>query len=173
MIKNLEINYFSEAGEWVKNLPYKRNPDKSDPFCILKDNGGTCSTKHAFLKILAEENNFPELKLMLGIFRMNAKNTSKIAGVLRKYDLKEMPEAHNYLKYENEILDFTRKNSSAGDFENDLIEETEIQADQITDFKVLYHQEFLKKYLKDYPEIEYPLKDFWKIREECIAMLQK
>jgi hypothetical protein len=53
-----------------------------------------------------------------------------------------------------------------------LAEEIEINPNQITDFKVQYHQEFLKKYLLQHSEIQYPLEKFWKIREECIFALQ-
>ena len=53
--------------------------------------GGTCSTKHALLKNLVLENDYQELKLMLGIFMMNKNNTGKIASVLKKYSLHEMP----------------------------------------------------------------------------------
>ena len=172
-LKNLGIINFSEACLWVQNLPYKRNHDKQNPLCIVEDSGGTCSTKHAFLKILAEENNENQIQLILGIFSMNAENTPKIKKVLEKYHLKEMPEAHNYLKLNEEILDLTRKNSSAKDFENDLFEETEIAANQITDFKVQHHQKFLQKYLVEHPGIHYSLKDFWEIREECIFALQQ
>ena len=164
---------FSEACLWVQNLPYKRNQDKQNPFCIAEDNGGTCSTKHAFLKILAEENNGNQLKLILGIFSMNTQNTPKVKGVLEKYHLIEIPEAHNYLKLNKEILDLTRKNSSAKDFENDLLEEIEIAPNQITDFKVQYHQNFLQKYLIEHSEIPYSIENFWKIREECILALQQ
>ena len=83
-----------------------------------------------------------------------------------------MPEAHNYLRVEGKIIDCTRKNSSENDFINELAEEIEINPNQITDFKVQYHQEFLKKYLLQHSEIQYPLEKFWKIREECIFALQ-
>lgn len=102
---------------------------------------------------------------------MNSKNTSKIPHVLKNYGLAEMPEAHNYLKYQNEILDFTRINSAPENFINDLVEEIEIQPRQITEFKVEYHQNFLKDYLKDNLKIPYHLDEFWKIREECILAL--
>ena len=159
---------FEETCNYVKNLPYKRNSDKENINVIIEENGGTCSTKHAYLKRISEEFS----KLMLGIFMMNAKNTPKIKSVLEKYNLLEMPEAHNYLRVEGKILDCTRKNSSENDFINDLAEEIEINTNQITDFKVQYHQEFLKKYLLQHSEIQYPLEKFWKIREECIFALQ-
>lgn len=167
------IHDFVSASEFVKNLPYKRNGNKENERCIFNDNGGTCSTKHALLKRLADENGFTEIKLILGIFRMNSQNTPKISTVLKKYSLKEIPEAHNYLKYQNRILDFTQRNSNPEDFINDLVEEIEIEPNQITDFKINYHKVFIKNYLEKKTEILFNHHEFWKIREECISALQK
>ena len=77
------------------------------------------------------------------------------------------------MRISREIKDFTKKGSNPENFVNELVEETEIQPEEITDFKVGFHQNFLKKYLKDNPEIPYSLEGFWKIREECITALQK
>ncbi len=164
---------FEEACLYIQNLPYKRNANKSDINCVLNDNGGTCSTKHAFLKCFADKQSIEDVKLMLGIFRMNSINTSKIGEVLKTYNLIEMPEAHNYLKIDGKIHDYTRRNSKPEDFVDDLLVEIEIQPNQITDFKVEYHQNFLKQYLDENPSIPYNEKEFWNIREECIAALQK
>ncbi len=171
----LELRFtdFKSAAEYIQFLPYKRNAQKENQLRVFEDLGGTCSTKHSLLKNLAIENNFPEMKLMLGIFMMTEANTSKITTVLKKYDLKEMPEAHNYLKYKNEILDFTRKNSSPENFIHDWVQEIEIQPFQITDFKIDYHRNFLKNYLLENSAISYNLEAFWKIREECILALQQ
>lgn len=162
---------FQSACLYIRELPYQRNVDKENQFCVLIDNGGTCSTKHALLKRLADENGHQNIKLMMGIFMMNANNTSKLQSVLEKYQLKEIPEAHNYLKLNGIILDHTRKNSTPKDFVDDLVEEIEISPDQITAFKVAYHQNYLRKYLSENPQIPYSFDDFWKIREECIFAL--
>jgi hypothetical protein len=167
------LNDFNSAAVYIQNLPYKRNFNKSNLLCVLEELGGTCSTKHALLKNLAIENNFSQIKLMLGIFRMNAINTSTIFQVLKNYHLKEMPEAHNYLRYQNQILDYTKSNASSADFIIDLVQEIEIDPDQSMDFKTKYHQEFLQKYLKENPQIPYSLAKFWEIREECIFALQQ
>lgn len=74
---------------------------------------------------------------------MSAKNTPNISATLQKHKLDHIPEAHNYLKYSDLILDFTTINSKPADFENDLLEEIEITADQISDFKVRYHQDYV------------------------------
>ena len=163
---------FEETCNYVKNLPYKRNSDKENINVIIEENGGTCSTKHAYLKRISEEFSMENVQLMLGIFMMNAKNTPKIKSILEKCNLLEMPEAHNYLRIDGKIIDCTRKGSSESDFINELAEEIEINPNQITDFKVQYHQEFLKKYLLQHSEIQYPLEKFWKIREECFFAFQ-
>ena len=170
--QKLGIFEFSQACSYIQNLKYARNTDKNDCLCVLKDNAGTCSTKHALLKVLADENEVFDLKLILGIFKMNALNTPKISNVLEKYSLIEIPEAHTYLKYQGEILDFTRPKSSKKDFIEDLVKETEIEANQITDFKVQFHKSFIEDYLKENSHIPYDLEEFWVIREECISSLQ-
>ena len=137
-----------------------------------KENGGTCSFKHALLKLLGAENKRVEVKLILGIFKMNSNNTPKISKVLEKYNLKEIPEAHNYLKINNQIHDYTRRNSKPEDFVNDLLEEIEIEPSQITTFKIEYHQIFIENYLKENAEIPYSAEEFWQIREACILALQ-
>jgi hypothetical protein len=98
------IYTFDEATKFVRQLPYGRNNDKTDLTTIFYDNCGTCSTKHAILKQLANENNFNDLKLILGLFRMNAINTPKISETLKKSKLVYIPEAHNYLKYKSIIF---------------------------------------------------------------------
>lgn len=162
---------FLSASEFVRNLPYRRNLDKDNLATVFTDNCGTCSTKHALLKTLADENNKLNFKLILGIFRMNADNTPKIKSVLHTHNLEYIPEAHNYLKFQNQILDFTKKNSSENDFVNDLLEETEIEPHQINQFKIDFHRNYLKNWLAENPNIKYSLEELWQIREECIKAL--
>lgn len=162
---------FLSASEFIRNLPYRRNLNKDNLATVFIDGCGTCSTKHALLKKLAEENNQTDFKLMLGIFRMNGSNTPKIKSVLETYNLDYIPEAHNYLKFKNQIRDFTKKNSSENDFIDDLLEEIEIQPHQINQFKIEFHRNYLKNWLFEHPEIPYSLEDLWKIRELCIQTL--
>lgn len=169
-LKNDCFNFHS-ASEFIINLPYRRNLNKDNLATIFIDECGTCSTKHAILKLLAEENNQSDFKLILGIFRMNGNNTPKIKSVLGTYNLDYILEAHNYLKFKNQILDFTKKNSSEIDFIDDLLEETEIQPYQINQFKIGFHKNYLKNWLLQNPEIPYSLDELWKIRELCIQAL--
>ena len=169
----LNISTFSEATKFVRQLAYGRNENKADLASLFADNCGTCSTKHALLKKLADENNVEELKLMLGLFRMNAGNTPKISATLMQHKLDYIPEAHNYLKYKNQIFDFTNNNSKSADFENELIEEMEIRTDQISDYKINYHKVYLKKWLNKQKILNLTPGQLWTIREQCIADLSR
>ncbi len=122
-------------------------------------------------KQLADENYFKELQLVMGIFKMNTLNTPAVKNTLKKYRLEYIPEAHNYLRYEGEIMDCSKTNWQISDFENDILEEIEILPDQITDYKVKYHKKFLEKWLLENELVPYNLEQFLKIREECIVDL--
>lgn len=165
------ISTFSDATQFVRHLPYGRNNNKADLTTLFADNCGTCSTKHALLKQLADENGYTDLKLITGLFRMNASNTPKISATLQRHNLEYIPEAHNYLKYGNQILDFTNKTSKPADFVDDLIEEIEIQPYQIAEFKVAYHRQYLSNWLDEEKTLNFTLDELWAIREQCIADL--
>ena len=42
---------------------------------------------------------------------------------------------------------------------------------QISNYKVEFHKEFLKKWLTENPEIEFDIEKLWKVREKCIEDL--
>jgi thiol-disulfide isomerase/thioredoxin len=165
------ISTFQAACQFIASLPYGRNLDKTDLKTIFSDHCGTCSTKHALLKTLAQENELEGITLVLGIFKMNAQNTPAIAETLKKYNLEFLPEAHTYLKFDNEIMDFTKSTSSASDFEKNLLLEVAITPNQISNYKVAFHKAFLKQWILENPAVEYDLDALWRIREQCIQDL--
>lgn len=166
--RKIGIQSFSGAMLFVKNLPYGRNSNKDDLTLVISENKGTCSSKHALLKSLAEENGKQEVRLMLGMFRMNENNTPKVKSTLQKFKLDYIPEAHNYLKINGKICDCTSRNSSKLDFIDDLILEIEIQANQISGFKVEFHKNYLQEWVKSKT---FSLEQIWDIREQCILDL--
>lgn len=123
------------------------------------------------MKRLADENQQAGFKLMLGIFPMNAENTPGVQSVLKKYALAYIPEAHNYLMYHDNMLDFTGIGINTTKFRLDLLDETKISPDQVTDYKVTYHRDFLANWIIQH-NIPYSIDQLWKIREECIEALQ-
>jgi len=165
------IHSFHQAIHYVRHLPYGRNTDKNDLTTLFKDHCGTCSTKHALLKVLADEHQIEDLQLIIGLYKMNDNNTPRVAQTLAQYGLEYIPEAHCYLKYQGRIFDFTKANSKASDFENDLIEETAIEPHQISEYKIAYHKKYLQHWLNtEKPDVA-SLSALWHIREQCIKAL--
>ena len=166
-----KILKYADACNIIKELPYGRNSDRSDFNLVLKEQKGTCSTKHAFLKQLAVENEFEAILLFIGVYKMNAINTIGVGDVLEKYQLSYIPEAHTYLKYKDDIFDFTTINTSNAFYESVLYEEM-IEAKQVGDYKVSLHHQFLKSWIEE-NDIPYSFEELWAIREECILALSQ
>lgn len=169
LFRERNIHDFNAAADYIRQLPYKRNQDKYDVATLFADGCGTCSTKHAVLKLLASENGRTGVQLMLGIFKMKAADKPRIRKTLEQYGLEYMPEAHNYLRIDGVIADYTWPYNI--DFSKDLLAEEEIRLDQITAYKVTHHRTFLKNWLDENKAIPYNLEELWAIREQCIRDL--
>lgn len=170
LIKDKGIKNWEEAIEFVRCLPYGRNSNRTDFKLVISEQKGSCSSKHAMLKKLADMNDIPNIKLILGMYRMNETNTPKIGNVLAKNNLEFIPEAHCYLNIDRKNIDITTTESNFKKFENDIIEELEIQPDQVVEFKVNYHKVFIKKWIKE-TKSELEFSQVWSIREKCIKSL--
>jgi hypothetical protein len=168
-IHNLGIDSWEDLLIYVKNIPYGRNTNRDDLSLILKENKGTCSSKHAFLKEIASQNNIPNIKLIIGIYKMNEKNT-KIGTILTENSIDFIPEAHCYLKIDDVRIDCTTPKSNFAKIENDLLEEIEIEPYQVGEFKIKIHENFIKKWLSD-SNASIIFEQIWAIREQCIFYL--
>lgn len=155
---------------YIQKIPYGRTSNRTDISLVLLEDRGTCSSKHALIKAIATENNIKDLDLVIGMYRMSETNTPKIGNVLSKNGLTYIPEAHCYLKYNNQPIDVTTNNSDFEIIKNAIIEEIPIEPTQIGIFKVEYHQAFLKNWLKE-QNLSFSFQEIWAIREQCIANL--
>ncbi len=163
---------FIELIEKVKHIPYGRNSNRYDFTLVISENKGTCSSKHAFLKDFANKNNIPNIKLYIGIFKMNEENTSKIFPLLSENQINYIPEAHCYLKVDGIPLDITTSESFYAKIKNDILEEIEIEPIQVAKYKVNYHKEFLKKWIIETNQNK-TFNEIWTIRENCIKKLSE
>lgn len=170
LAKSSGINSWMHLTEFIKNLPYGRNKNRTDLGLVLSEKKGSCSSKHALLKKIADLNNIPNVKLILGIYKMNVFNTPKIGNELSKNSIEYIPEAHCYLKINDEPVDFTNVNSEFGKLKKDIIKEIEIEPNQVSAFKVDYHKNYLKSWLLG-TKSEFEFEEIWKIRENCIKNL--
>lgn len=172
LVQAKSIENWSELIDFVKHIPYGRNSNREDLALVLKENKGTCSSKHAFLKRIADLNGFTNVKLILGIYRMDDSNTPKIGDVISKSGLEYIPEAHCYLKLNKLYVDITNSNSNIDRLRNDILEEIEIEAEQVNNFKVEYHKNYLRKWIEN-EHIGMEFSKIWAIREACIKKLEE
>ena len=172
LVSTLNIKDWNELTTHILNLPYGRNENRNDFSLVLKEQKGTCSSKHALLKKIAMLNNFSEIKLILGIYRMNAHNTPKIGDVIKNSILNFVPEAHCYIKVGQKRFDYTNAAALNCEFEKELLTEIEVLPEQVVEFKIKHHQGFLKKWIKE-EDIALNFDQVWKIREQCIEEISK
>ncbi len=166
------IKTWSELIDFVKHLPYGRNSNREDLSLVIKEGRGTCSSKHALLKTIADHNKVENVRLILGMYRMNHLNTPKIGTVILQAGLDYIPEAHCYIKINNQRVDITNSNSDIEKLTGDIMYEMEINPTQVGTFKVEYHKEYLKNWISE-NEIELDFDSVWKIREQCIKRLSE
>ena len=163
--------FWNDLVQHIKNLPYGRNSKRDDFSLVLKEQKGSCSSKHAFLAEVARENNIDKIQLVLAIFKMNNSNTN-IGNSLENSDIDYIPEAHCYLKINNQNLDITSSNSSSEKIKDDILSEKIITPNQVIDFKVSYHQNFIKNWIIQ-KNIKLSFEEVWYLREKCIEYLSK
>ena len=163
---------FESLIEKVKHIPYGRNSNRHDFSLVLSENKGTCSSKHAFLKDFADKTQIENVKLYIGIFKMNEANTPKIGNLLSTNYLNYIPEAHCYLKINDLPVDVTTSDSFYDKIKEEILVEIEIEAYQVSDFKVNYHKDFIKTWIIK-KNINKSFQEIWNIREQCISKLSE
>lgn len=172
LVKDKNIVYWKDLLIYIRELPYGRNTNREDFSLVIKELRGTCSSKHAFLKEIADRNGIEKVKLILGIYKMNENNTPKINNTLSKVGIKYIPEAHCFLKIENIVLDLTMNDSNFEKIKEDVIKEIEINADDVGEFKVEFHKNYLKNWIEK-ENMKISFEEIWKQREKCIRKLEE
>ena len=164
------IANWQEAIAYIQQLPYGRNANRKYLSLVISEGKGTCSSKHALLKALVDENSIKGVKLILGIYKMTEENTPGIRNHITKSGLPYIPEAHCYLKIYGARKDLTSGSSSISRIEDAILSETEIDPNQVSEWKVDFH----KRFIDAWSVSEGIIMDFdtiWNIRERCINSL--
>lgn len=164
------ITTWQEAITHIRKLPYGRNSNRKDVSLVIFERKGTCSSKHAVLKIIAEENKIEGVKLILGIYKMTEENTPGIGDYISKSSLNYIPEAHCYLQVDGERKDYTSLSSSISRISQDILSETEIAPSQVSAWKVDFHKQFIRDW-RISEGITAGFDEIWKVREQCISSL--
>ena len=163
--------FWEDLVNHVQNLPYGRNSKRDDFSLVIKEKKGSCSSKHAFLAAVAKENNQTNIQLILAMYKMNSQNTN-IGNSLENSGLTYIPEAHCYLKINDLRQDITSANSSLEKLKKDILSEEVITPEQVINFKIKYHQDFIKKWIVK-ENISLSFDKVWSLREKCIQYLSE
>lgn len=156
--------------KYMHRIPYGRNSDRADFRLVLKENKGTCGTKHAFMRAIADLNGVSNVKLVIGIYRMNQYNTPKIGPELRQNGVSYFPEAHVYLRILGKRIDLTRSDMDFEQMRSSILAERVITPEQIGAYKMRFHKTYLRKWLTK-TQLKFSLEELWAMRERCIAHL--
>lgn len=157
---------------YVHRIPYGRNSDFNNFHLVLEEGCGTCSTKHALLAALAEEQQFP-IELMTGLMEITAKKFPVLTSLFKKYPLiVGFVETHCYLSYQGERIDVTFPAKITYPKSSDFLKEWRITPRDIGDKKVKLHQEEMKLWIAK-NNIPYTFEEIWRMREESIDQLSK
>ena len=156
---------FHQACDLVWKIPYGRNSKNYELRLVLSENVGTCSTKHALLKSLANEIGI-KIDLVLGIYPMNETNTPGVESVLVDSNMDYLPEAHCYLSYDGIRIDLTKFRSDSAQEISEFFMERKIETTDIGETKKSIHKQFLAERYG-----ENNLERIWNLREECISAL--
>ena len=170
LIRNKNLFTWNELTKYIKDLPYGRTINRTDLSLVIVERKGSCSSKHALLKKVVILNKVPNIKLILGLYKMNSNNTPKIGNVLNKNNIDFLPEAHCYLIVNGERIDYTSRNSDFNRLKNDVLFEKEIEPHEVAKFKVEYHKTYLKTWIKE-QSIPFSFDEIWNLREQCINNL--
>lgn len=171
LLREKGIVDFSSACHYIASLPYGRNTNRTDFMLVVSEQKGTCSSKHAFLAELALENGVPEIELIAGIFLMSAETHPKLNGFFDSKPYNSLPECHCYLRYRGERFDFTTSQDAMQRIAPAIVREQRIDPNQVIDWKIVIHKDYLQRWLNRNPQIERSLEAVWADREEAIGRL--
>lgn len=152
-------------------LPYGRNTNPANELCVLEERRGTCSTKHALLKRLLDEQDVDGVELRTGIYEMTEANTPGVGAALAQHGLESIPEAHCYLAFEGGRLDVTRVVPFGVEPITRFLAEEAITPEQTTAYKRDFHRRFLAGRIAAGAYPGHTLDSLWAIREQCIGAL--
>jgi hypothetical protein len=152
----------------VRNIPYGRPSDPADFVSLLKENRGTCSSKHRLLAALAHECGHPEIELIVGIYEMSEENTPGVGSILAAASVVSIPKAHCYLRVRGYRYDFTGLTDGLSSPFDSLLSENVVLPINLLEKKDALHQLALNSWAVKH---RLNLSQAWEVREACIDKL--
>ena len=170
-LAKLGISHFRPLAEMVWSFRYGRNMNAESTIAVIREKCGTCSSKHRFLAAVAKENR-TNVYLILSLYIMNEENTPGVGVVLDEYGLESIPEAHCYLRHNNQDFDLTvPPGESRAQVEREYLNVRIVDPDELTFIKKNYHKSYIAEWVGKIRGGKFTADEIWRIREQCIAAL--
>jgi hypothetical protein len=160
---------FGQLAEYVRALPYNRNSDTANPALVLREECGTCSSKHRLLAVIAHDCDHPEFQLIVGMYAMSEQNTPGVGAVLGPASFTSIPEAHCYLKVGGDRFDFTGLSAGSSSPFDALLAEHAVPPAELPKMKLELHMRALETWAN---RIGISTAVAWATREACISALK-
>jgi hypothetical protein len=171
LFKSRGVRNFGGAVDYIWRLPFDRNKRHGDWKLVLDERCGTCSTKHAVLMAVAEEQAIPA-RLRLGAFEMTAENTPGIRPVLEKFGFPAVPELYCVLEVGGREVDVARPLDDVKvPRKRMMIQFWPISIEGVGHRKRQLHRDLIKQWLEGGNQPNLTVESVWKIREACIKAM--
>ena len=167
------ISDFHEACSHILKLPYGRISDSLNTELVIAEGKGSCSTKHSLLARLALENKQEDIELIMGLFLMSPETHPILEDFFKGKPYNVIPEAHCYLRSKGKRYDFTSTENNMHLIAPKIVREQRIDPHQIGEWKIAIHKDFLQRWLKRNPTLEFDLDQLWNDREMCIQIMEE
>lgn len=159
---------FLDLVQHVRQLPYGRPGCTDDVSAVLKEQQGTCSSKHQLLAMVAQECGHAEIELVVGLYAMSEQNTPGVGIVLEPAGFFSIPEAHCYLRVGDHRYDFTGLSSGSTSPFEALFSENTVSPVSLFDEKARLHRAAIQAWAGSHA---LPFAEAWSLREDCIQAL--
>jgi len=159
------VRTLGDAAEYLTGLVYARTSG-SDPLLVLRENRGTCSSKHAAFVLLCGENGI-RASLQLGFFEMSEDNVPGVGKVLEEAGLRTILEAHCFAIVGSRPLDLTGLPHGGADAE--YVKRRTMDPSDMGK-KAQWHRTALAAWGGLHAPTLSP-EELWTVREKCIAAL--
>ena len=169
-VLSLGFKRFLSFAEHVRTLSYGRIADSHDVLAVIREQKGTCSSKHLLLASLAHECGHPDIRLTVGIYQMSEDNTPGVGPALGRAGLKCIPEAHCYLKYKGSRYDFTGLEKGKSSPFDTISLEQYVNPVDLAEVKNTLHRQEIEKFAS---RLGLAPGAVWEIREDCIKVLSE
>ena len=166
------VTRFREACRYVHKMPYGYNTSRA-PLILLRENRGSCTTKHMAVGLLAEELHLPVHKY-IGIYAMDENVVTGAGAIAAAYGLPFIPVVHCFLSDGTRRVDLTEGNHNGKNGPIDTFLFTAQVASDISE-KEEYrlYRNALQEQILLRPEMQgVTLKTILQAREAALALLK-